>query len=372
MKFFLTLFAIGFAVQPFSSRGSETAHATLWCLSPRFQQSFDENELFSLDLSSESSEINGELVPFFYFFDPNTTHSAYITIIDQLFSDEYPGAMDLNVPEDADANGNGFADFFESSQGISATSSGSYNIPDLGSGAVDASWSRSPGSTQGTCVLTFNNTSFGNIIFHASFEILEYTGDIAYTPGLSVVFANIGLTNTGDATKTFQGPLTFVKSETNRFNMLTLQAGIWTDENSTSLPFDSEYISRFPDWPTNYSGYFDFDDDGDFDTFQPYSTWTFSIDDLNDADSDGIPDFSDDPMIAPPRNPSLALGVGMSENLLLTISGDIGHEYQIQANTSLSSTNWVNVSSVTLTNDPQTVSLPLPETMTKFWRVVTQ
>jgi hypothetical protein len=50
----------------------------------------------------------------------------------------------------------------------------------------------------------------------------------------------------------------------------------------------------------------------------------------------------------------------------------VGRVHQIQQLTALGSTNWQSVQSVTLTNDPQTVSLPLPAGISSFWRVRAQ
>ena len=95
--------------------------------------------------------------------------------------------------------------------------------------------------------------------------------------------------------------------------------------------------------------------------------WTLSIDDLNDADQDGIPDFSDDPL-TPARPPLLTLQPGAT-SLVLIISGDVGRSHLIQTNASLASTNWQLAQSITLATDPQTVSLPIPAGIT-FWRAL--
>ncbi len=140
-----------------------------------------------------------------------------------------------------------------------------------------------------------------------------------------------------------------------------------------TLSFDSEIFSRqIPTWPTNYAGYVFFAD-GDPGTASPdYQLWVLSIDDTNDANANGIPDFSDDPAgVTPPRVPQLSLVLG-STNLLLKISGDTGHTNQIQAISALTSTNWLTTQSFLQTNDPQVVSLPLPTGTPKFWRVVAQ
>jgi len=195
----------------------------------------------------------------------------------------------------------------------------------------------------------------------------------ALTPGSNTVSASLNLTQTGNATKTLQGPIAFVKSTTDRFNTLTNQPGGWTNATLQPFSFDSEVFSRgIPTWPTNYAGYVYFAD-GDPSTAAPdYQLWVLSIDDTNDANANGIPDFSDDPAsVTPPRAPHLSLARGAT-NLLLTISGSVGHTNQIQAIGSLASTNWQMTQSFLQTNDPQVVSLPLPAGTVKFWRVVAQ
>jgi len=354
---------------PLAGRGgTQTAQATLFSRSLRFYQSMDESELFSLNLSSLPNQNNGELGPYFYFFSSATTHAAYLDLVDQLFFEHSYGGMDLNVPAAGDADGDGFDDFFEVAQGVSATSSGTYSITGIGSGSVAASWSRGAGSRTGTCTLVFQNTSYGDLVFTAAFDVLEYTGPLTYTPGSNTVSGSVDLTQTGDPTTTLQGPIQFTKSSTNRFNQLTLQSGAWTNAASQTLTFLPSACLRDLNWPTNYYGNFRFDDGDPNTPDADYYAWVLSIDDMNDADKDGIPDFSDDPLLALARPPLLTLARGAT-NFWLTIDGDINHVHEIQESTNLLSTNWLPVMSFTLTNDPQTVSLPLPATGAEFWRV---
>jgi hypothetical protein len=56
---FLMLAALPFI--PSLSQGAETAHARLWCDSLRFQRGYDQNGLYTLDLTTLSAGINGEL-----------------------------------------------------------------------------------------------------------------------------------------------------------------------------------------------------------------------------------------------------------------------------------------------------------------------
>jgi hypothetical protein len=208
--------------------------------------------------------------------------------------------------------------------------------------------------------------------FLSTFEILEYTGTISYSPGSNTVSGSVNLTQTGNAANQLQGAAQFAKEPTNRFDQLTLSPGAWTDAAQQTHIFTNHLFLRDQNWPTNYAGYVEFDNDADPTTFYPWSVWVLAIDDLNDANHNGIPDFSDDPAPAPPRRPQLSLAAS-STNLLLTIRGDVGHLHQVQEALSLGSTNWQTVVSVTLTDDPQVVLLPLPsEGRAKFWRVLAQ
>jgi hypothetical protein len=350
----------------FSVAGSsaEMARARMWCLSLRFQQGtagFGE----TLDLSTINSSQNGELAPTF-------SGRTYVSLMTLDVGFAFTGLMNVDLPPFADSNGDGFDDFFDVTQGVQATTAGSYQT-DVSMGTITASWSRGAGSKDGTCVFALHDNTFGDLgNFRHNFEVLEYIGQVAYTPGSNSVAGAVSLTQTGIPDNQIGGQVQFVKAVTNRFNLLSLQPGTWTNSAAQALVYLADDYKREAAWPTNYYGFFDFQDGnlstGDLD----YTTWFLSIDDLNDVNHNGIPDFSDDPQtISPPRPPRLSLIAG-SGGLTLTIAGDIGHTHQVQEVTSLNSTNWQPVISVTLTNDPQQVPLPLPTEATHFWRVVAQ
>jgi hypothetical protein len=367
MKRFLILLTADWFLLLASSQAAETAHARLYCMSLHFQEGTTYGG--TLDLSTIGGPpYNGELMPY-----SGRTWASGLALVWSGMGDS--GTIYVNLPPAADANGNGFDDFFEVSQGVAATvPSGTYSTSTYFSGTVTATWSRSAGSKNGTCVLNLDDDLWGSLgNFTCPFELIEYTGPLTYTPGSNTVSASLNLTQTGNATTTLQGPIAFVKSTTDRFNTLTNQPGGWTNATLQPFSFDSEVFSRgIPTWPTNYAGYVYFAD-GDPSTAAPdYQLWVLSIDDTNDANANGIPDFSDDPAsVTPPRAPHLSLARGAT-NLLLTISGSVGHTNQIQAIGSLASTNWQMTQSFLQTNDPQVVSLPLPAGTVKFWRVVAQ
>jgi hypothetical protein len=357
-------------LSPVISQAAGIAQARMYCFSPRFQQSDDQIGFFTLALTTLSFGINGELA-FGDFFGTGASHSTFLTLTDEVFGDEYAGAMALDVPDGGDANENGYPDFFEVAQAVNATSSGVYDIDSFGNGLVSASWSRAAGSPLGVCVLTFQNSSFGNLVFSPAFQLLEYTGPLTYNPGSNTVSGTVNLTQTGNSTSEMQGPVQFEKVSTNRFNLLVLQPGAWSNSAMQTLTFTNDLFFRDSDWPTNYGGYFDFQD-WDPNTPDPdYVVWGLSIDDTNDVNHNAIPDFSDDPQSALPRRPLLSLTL-TSSNVLLTIHGDVGHLHQVQETLALPTTNWQTVASITLTNDPQSVSLPPSAAGTRLWRVLAQ
>jgi hypothetical protein len=183
----------------------------------------------------------------------------------------------------------------------------------------------------------------------------------------------VNLVQTGTPANQFTGPVAFNKNATNRFNDLLLQPGAWSNSALQSMPYLTNEFLRTDPWTTNYYGYFNFVD-GDPSTPDPdYVYWYLSIDDTNDANHNGIPDFSDDPTggSSLPRRPSLGLARG-STNFWLTIHGDVGHLHTVLQASNVVSTSWVAVTSITLATDPQTISLPVPAASRSFWRAFAQ
>jgi hypothetical protein len=380
MKRFLILLTAGWLLYPITNHGTETGQARLYCESLRFQPatatSAYDGFYWRLSLTTLSSGINGELAP--YFLTTSYTHSADVQLYSELYGMTDQGAMGINVPT-TDGNGDRFPDFFEVSQPVNnVTASGVLQSSSFypNATAFQATWNRAAGSSTGTCsfqVYDPDNPYYYSLQFNFTFTITEYTGPLTYTPGSNTVSAAVNLTQTGSSASTLKGPISFIKSSTDPFNTLTNQPGMWTNASSQTLSFDSETFSRgIPTWPTNYVGYVFFAD-GDPSTASPdYQLWVLSINDTNDANANGIPDFSDNPAsVTPPRVPHLSLALGPT-NLLLKISGDVGHTNQIQQIASLSANNWLTTQSFLQTNDPQVVSLPLPSGSPKFWRVVAQ
>lgn len=366
MKKSLILFAVGLWLIPFAAPGAQTALARMWCLSLRVQPGVDGFGISTFELSTLDSVSNGELAPT---FSAVLSHGSGFSLQDPSGLGPVRGTMFVDVPFNSDANGNGFEDFFEVDQAVPPTAtSGVFNSAG-GNGTVQALWSRPAGSKDGMCTfrLTLNVGGFLGSFNH-TFELLEYAGPLMYTPATNSVSGTVDLTEAGNPANRFTGSMQFLKALTNRFDRLQLQAGTWTNAAAQSLPFlDNQYF-RDRVWPTNYYGYFDFDD-GDLSTpGQDFQTWVLSIDDPNDSDRDRIPDFSDDLGSSAGRPPALALSLATT-NLIFNLTGTVGRLHELQQTTSLTAPDWQTVSSVTLTNDPQAVTLPLPPGGINFWRV---
>ena len=370
MKRFLILtlgLLLGVSFQ--SHAATQTAQARIFCLSLRFQQATDGTGFTTLDLSSAGNfdAPNGELAPTFN--NPNESFSffrLYDTLFDEVLQE---GEIDLTLPSLVDGNGNGFPDFFEVSQGVSnAGSSGTYaSVVD--SGTVRATWNRAAGSKDGTCVLRLTSGMFGMLgDFTHAFELLEYSGAVSYTPAATNVSTVLTLSQSGDPQNQLAGPALFLKSATNRFNELELQPGAWTNSAGQTLSFTSDFFERDPSMPTNYVGLVEFDD-GDLGTSDvDYWAWVLSIDDPNDSNGNGVPDFSDDVGSTNAQPPLLTLTRG-STDLSLTISGTVGRTHEVQQINLVGQTNWATIKSITLTTGSQIVSLPLPTNGASFWRV---
>jgi hypothetical protein len=351
-----------------TNQAVETARTTIFCYSLRFQRGLEPDGNYYLDVTSVPGSVNGELAS--DFFNSDHSHSTYLSLIDELLGETLSGQLALDVPPGDDLNKDGFPDFFQISQGVTNwVSTGAYHLDFYGNGSSTATWNRKAGSKDGSCALTLRLMPLKPVTFSFAFEIMEYSGPLTYAPTGTNVTGAVKLLRTCGAENVLTGAVNFLKTPANRFNELTLQAGSWTNESQQVLSYVSHLLTREETWPTNYYGYLEFDDDNNQATFSPYALWMLSIDDLNDTDHDGIPDFSDDPASGTrPRKPHLEL-LQSGTNLVITLHADVGYVHEIQQLADLSSTNWQTVSSFMLTNDPQRVSIPLPRGTFNYWRV---
>lgn len=351
---------------PLPALAAHTAAVTLFCYSIKFHPATGPGG-YTLTFTAMDGTPNGELAPYFV----SHTHLGFFSLDDGFLPLE--GVMRVNAPLNTDANGNGFADFFETAQGVATmTTSGQY-VTDFTQGTVSATWSRAAGSAQGTCVLSLTDIVFGWLgNYTHTFELLEYRGSLTYTPGQTNVTGTVALTRTGQPAASLGGAIEFWKSVTAPFNLLTLQPGFWTNATGDSWVFsDKTDVSRDPRWPTNYFGVV-WMDDGELATPLPdYEAWGLSIDDANDSDGDGIPDFSDTPGSGGPARPTLSLH-RLGNLLVLAISGEVGRTHRLLETTNFPTGPSITNLSLTLTNDPHILSLPWAPGGPHFWRALAE
>lgn len=294
-----------------------------------------------------------------------TTHVTQFRLSSDTFVEPITGVIYLNVPTTGDANKDGLNDFLEPSQAVAPVQTTGVMYDDLtgSEGSVTATWSRPAGTNQGTCTLNVNTIYLQTTFVH-TFNLLNLTGALHYTPDTNVVSGSVDLHSFSDPLTTFAGPVILDKTNVNQIH---LEAGTWTNNASQSFDYyptySGEFITRSG---TNYLGFFDAVD-GDLNTsYVDFAVWALLISDPNDANKNGVPDLSDS---TDTRLPSLKL-TRSAGKLQLSISSTIGRVHQIETMVALGGANqWSSVTNFTLTTDPQTVTLDTPTNKTSFWRV---
>lgn len=312
---------------------------------------------FSTYYTDDPARVNEQISPL-----PAPADYAYWTYLVLEDPSMYASATyaELNLPG-SDGNNDSVSDFFQVSQSVSATSTGTYEIA-WGTGQLTFDWTRAAGSRVGTMVLAMHDPILGDLgPFTHTFELVQYTGQLDYAAGSNGVTGTISFARDGQASEWYSGPVMITRVATNRFDQLTLLAGDWTNDYG-GLSFGDTELTRSPGAPTLYQGTLQYAGGGSLGL-------KLLITDTNDANGNGIPDLSDDfGAAAPPRQPLISVSL-TSSNLLLWISGDVNHTNSIQQNGGLNPNNWTTIQTVVLTNDPQLVTVPLPATSPQFWRV---
>ncbi|MFO1497394.1 MAG: hypothetical protein U1G07_03185 [Verrucomicrobiota bacterium] len=349
---------------------AQPAHVEMHCLSLRFQSAAGgAGEAVTLQLTSDSSltEINGELWP--SFDDQLPTHLSYFVLDDPTFPDRLDGRIAFDVPGFSDVNQDGFSDFFETSQAVVATVTQGFFETPIDSGSVTATWSREAGSAVGRCRLRLVGEAFGPWPdFDHPFELLEYRGRFSYQRDTNAAAGTVSLDQVQTGAGTLTGLISLGRIGTNRFNQLDLAPGSLTNETGQALAYVGAELDRDEGIKTNYLGLVDFED-GDLATgTQDFGTWMLIIGDGNDADLDGIPNLSDDIGASPGAQPTLSLR-RVGQELRLSINAEAGASYDLEETMALSPAAWLKSASVTLTNSAQILTLPVPNTTTKYWQL---
>lgn len=358
--------------------GEETAKVSLVCLSPRFLSTVATNSgiIYSLDLMSRSGLLapNLELRPDYYdsVGDFNKLAGFY-RIHANVYSVAPEDDFVIGMPPFTDANRNGLDDFYDVSQNVDpVTTTGIIEDTAGGVGEVTAVWQRDANSATGLCQIRIRCSLLRlDVTFPTSFELLAYSGTLKYTPGNPNITGWLTLTSKGNSSDGISGPVQFTKSGT---DLLSGAGGSWTNSAGQTLKYDwklpsNSEASLLERFGANYFGLLSFED-GNFKTPWPDNlVWALIITDSNDANHDGIPDFSDLAIPSqPPRQPALALRQ-VNRQLLFSVSGEVGSTLVFEQKSELLQPNWANGFSLVLTNDPQIFLQPFPADPARFWRV---
>lgn len=372
------VFVLSLLVCALTLRAEETARFTLRCLSVRFAPTIV-NYLgtpftFSLERYSISGvPPNGELRP-----DFSSSVGDFTQLIGfyEMVSRSLPALRSddilLPLPPFVDANTNGVNDFFEIDQSVPAFSaSGTFEDSQGGRAKYTLTWSRDAGANAGLCELAISSTGLKiDATFPVQFHLLEYSGDLKYTPEETQSTGQVRLQDSENATNFLSGE---IKLNKDGADLLDVAAGSWKDSRGRAFAYqgflpvgnDTSLIERYG---TNYFGLLAFTD-GDLDTPQAdYLVWALSISDANDANGDGIPDLSDPvvpPQLIPP--PSLALRLEGTK-LILSINGTVGKTCTIEQTSDLAGGNWTAAFSAKLMVASQDFILPPPTNNLTFWR----
>jgi hypothetical protein len=323
---------------------------------------------------------NGEFV---YFEDapPGASHATYFLLTDVTLPGfpGIPGELAMELPLGLDNDADGIPDFHQVTNAVSGSrSDGFFVIYDpsdpnqlLDSGSVSVQWTRNAGESRGTCVVTWLGEQFitAPLPFTHFFEIAEYAGTYTYVPSGSPVLGNIEATRIGYPDRRIDGPLA-LELWPGDFSIdgAEILASIWPNAMGREYTVDAGYLERAAEFPVEYFGELLWSDN-DLATAElfGYGTFFIGIDDPNDHDSDGIPDLTDPPANA--AMPRLTLS-WVGDGFMLGIEGELNQTFQLQTAPLLTADpDWTQVDSITLTNSPQTISLPSAAASAGFWRL---
>lgn len=294
------------AIPPQVDRGE--AELSLVSLSVRFQDATAEVDgspvTLKLTLTDSGEGYNGELANSLLPEDPSELleiggggeYYSHFSIVEVLDSDDFPiffGFIELDVPPVVDSNSDGLPDFFDPDLAqASVTTSGVYEDFYFGdTGSVSAVWSRPAGQAAGTCVLTVASSPTAlpeDVTFDATFEIVTYTGTLAYDrlddTSQGTLDLEVSPSAGMDVDSVLTGPMNFARTSD---DILDIDDGTLTGDSSQDRPFMATYADRHGDaflgtlemdWVTGKAGYY---------------SWAVRIGNNGDQDQDGVPDLSD-------------------------------------------------------------------------------
>ena len=348
-----------------SAQAATPAQIQLHCLSVKFQPATSSavGLNYTLELTTDASGSagsNGELAPL-----PSggaSSHASFFRLSGDALIEPVSGSFFLDVPKLSDVNTNGVPDFFEVDLAVeSAATGGTFDSADQ-SGKITAMWIRAAKSSEGMCRVTLDAYK---ITFTNRFEIQEFAGTLAYrnTTGETSVITAATLNRKSQTATALSGAMIFAKQGAGR---LALQAGELRSPGALALAYQA--VDELERTGSRFNAAFAFKDGDPTTSLEDYVSWVLKIVDPSDSNGDGVPDLSDD---GGKRLPPLLSLQPSGNDLLLSITGEIGKVHQVETIQALGQGNWTLAATVTLSNEIQTVFLRAPTNRNRvaFWRV---
>jgi len=157
--------ALGCAGVSAAAAATSQAQVSMHCLSLRFEPATAEllGQTYGLEFTTADPQdpANGELTPN---GAGSSSHACYYKLYPPDSPDPVLGTFYLNIPDPVDANGDGLADFLEASQAVASTRTSGASEDLLGQHAVQTTWARDAGSSEGMCRLDW--LDYGLVFTH--------------------------------------------------------------------------------------------------------------------------------------------------------------------------------------------------------------
>lgn len=296
--------------------GVESAIASLTSFSVRWAEATTEfeGETYRLWVDSGfgqlgTEDFNRELAYDPYVFSPRDfltigddpdfpSHIADIQIQTADGADFIFGFIEVNVPPPMDADDNGIPDFFQPGLAVLETKTEGFVLgnlpgnPEFIDGFADVTWSREAGSLTGDVhiALLFFGDEELKLDFETRFDLVRYSGNLRFlrdSESVTTASLEVSLENeTADGLPlTLAADMAFdLESE----NFLELRPGDLLNGDVPLFTYDPFPVERRGQ---HFLGALL----APYDFPVPYGSWLFRVDDADDADGDGIPNFSDQP-----------------------------------------------------------------------------
>ncbi len=226
------------------------------------------------------------------------------------------GSYAVSLPTaDSDQNGIPDAIQFDRDGNFSASGSG-FSVPTGLPFSISIRFNRSAGSADGTYTATTQNAAGQANTVSGQYSLLSYQGSVSYTRGSS---NTMGVSVTG----LFQGGVTLTGSTTfTTANADQLSYAAFTGRDSAGTAYQARAGTLTRSGNT-YRGDLVLVDGLPQTSWADFTSYVFVITDLNDANGNGIPDFTDPAAIPPvittqPRSQSATVGQVVSLSVVAT------------------------------------------------------